>query len=233
MTSLYQDENANGQGVAPSPTGLWRRWVIACGAGEFLGIAAAAAIAIGHRYLLGEPVTAEDKLLNLFFMCLAGAIEGSILASFQWKILKEVFWQVSRKQWLIYTVAAAVLGWMLGMAPSLFFNDSAANSNGMEDMPAIAFFSLAALMGLFLGGLFGYFQWLPLKPHNRRSIIWIPANALGWAAGMCFIFLSASLPDASTHWALIVLYGALGGITAGLTVGAVTGGALLRLARGR
>ncbi len=49
--------------------------------------------------------------------------------------------------------------------------------------------------GLFLGSLFGYFQWLPLKPCSRRSLEWVPANALGWAAGMVFIFLGASLPN--------------------------------------
>ena len=210
---------------------LWRQWALACSLGEFLGIAGAAAIAVGHRLLLGEPVTTEDKLLNLFLMCLAGGIEGTILATFQWRVLSQVFQQVGRRQWWAYTVAAAILGWLLGMMPSLFINDGGEAGAGMAELSGWAFFGMAGLLGLFLGALFGYFQWLPLKPWSRRSIEWIPANALGWAAGMIFIFLGASLPDEQTHWALIVVSGALGGILGGMAVGAVTGFFLLRLAR--
>jgi hypothetical protein len=62
-------------------------------------------------------------------------------------------------------------------------------------------------------------------------MLWIPANALGWAVGMVFIFLGASWPDASTGWPLILLAGGLSGIAGGLSVGVVTGFFLLRIAR--
>ncbi|MCI5093571.1 hypothetical protein, partial [Phaeodactylibacter sp.] len=202
----------------------------ACGTGEFLGITAAAGIAIAHRLLLGEPASNSDRLLNLFFMLLAGALEGSILAYFQYRLIGKIFPEIAWKQWLAYTIAAAISAWMLGMLPSLFLTENGATDPGMEPAPLI-FYSMAALMGLLLGALFGYFQWLTLKGLRKEAMLWIPANALGWAVGMVFIFLGASWPDTSTGWPLILLAGALGGITGGLSVGAVTGFFLLRIAR--
>jgi hypothetical protein len=212
------------------PPGTWKKWVFACGTGEFLGITAAAGIAIAHRLLLGEPASNSDRLLNLFFMLLAGALEGSILAYFQYRLIGKIFPEIAWKQWLAYTIAAAISAWMLGMLPSLFLTENGATDPGMEPAPLI-FYSMAALMGLLLGALFGYFQWLPLKGLRKEAMLWIPANALGWAVGMVFIFLGASWPDTSTGWPLILLAGALGGITGGLSVGAVTGFFLLRIAR--
>ncbi len=219
---------SNGQPVLPQT--VWKRWAIACGSGEFLGIAAAAALAIGHRLLLGEPANNADKLLNLFFMMVAGAVEGSILAYFQYRLIGRLFPGISWKQWLAYTVGAAVVAWMLGMLPSLFLTGAGA-ADPMSPPDPLAYYSMAALMGLLLGALFGYFQWLPLKGQRQSALEWIPANALGWSVGMVFIFLGASLPDSATAWPKVILSGAAGGILAGLSVGAVTGYFLLRIHR--
>ena len=119
---------------------------------------------------------------------------------------------------------------MLGMLPSLFLTGNGATDPGMEPSPLV-YYSMAALMGLLLGALFGYFQWLPLKGLRKEAMLWIPANSLGWAVGMVFIFLGASWPNANTGWPLILLAGALGGIAGGLSVGVITGFFLLRIAR--
>lgn len=216
-------------GQSPLPHRLWQRWTAACGVGEFLGIAAAAATAIGHRYLLGEPSSTEGRLLNLFFMALAGLLEGSILAYFQYRLIQKIFPQVAWKQWLAYTVAATIVGWMLGILPSLFVTGGAEEVT-VQASGTPAYYSMAALIGLLLGALFGYFQWLPLKGLRQNALLWVPANALGWAAGMVFIFLGASLPDETTAWPLVLLYGALGGALGSLSVGAVTGWFLLKIA---
>ncbi|MBV6655723.1 MAG: hypothetical protein KI786_18275 [Mameliella sp.] len=219
----YQPNNRN-----PIPPSAWQDWTVACASGEFLGITAAAAIAFGHRMLLGEPQTGSDGLLNLFFMLIAGVLEGGILAYFQYRLIGKFIPEIAWKQWLAYTVVAAVIGWMLGMLPSLFLSGNDATATMQEPEPII-YYSLAGLMGLLLGALFGYFQWLPLKGLRKEAILWIPANAIGWAVGMVFIFIGASWPDEMTPWYLILLAGAVGGISAGLSVGAITGFFLLRI----
>ncbi len=218
----------NGRPSLPPDT--WKKWVKACSAGAFLGIAAATAIAIGYRLLLGEPSGSSDRLLNLFFMLAAGALEGSVLAYFQYRLIGKIFPEIAWKQWLAYTIAAAVTAWMLGILPSLFLTGNGATDPSLEPAPLV-YYSMAALMGLLLGALFGYFQWLPLKGLRKEAMLWIPANALSWAAGMMFIFLGASWPDASMGWPLTLLAGALSGIAGGLSVGVVTGFFLLRIAR--
>lgn len=216
-------------GQSPLPQRLWQRWTVGCGTGEFLGIAAAAAITLGHRFLLGEPSSTEGRLLNLFFMLAAGLVEGSVLAWFQYRLISQVFPQVAWKQWLAYTATAAVIGWMLGILPSLFLTGQMEEVAGQASAPLV-YYSVAALTGLLLGALFGYFQWLPLKGLRRNALLWIPANALGWALGMVFVFLGASLPDETTAWPLVVAYSALGGALGGLSVGAITGYFLLKIA---
>ncbi|MEQ8705941.1 MAG: hypothetical protein RIC19_18575 [Phaeodactylibacter sp.] len=217
-------------GRSALPANIWKRWMLACGSGEFLGIVAAAAIAIGYQLLLGEPSTPSDRMLHLFFMLLAGVIEGGILAYFQYRLIGKLFPEIAWKQWLSYTIAAAVSGWMLGIQPVLLITGNGATEAMAAPSPAV-YYSMAALTGLLLGTLFGYFQWLPLKGLRKEAMLWIPANALGWAVGMVFIFLGASLPDEAMAWPLILLPGAMGGILGGWSVGAITGFFLLRILR--
>jgi len=48
-------------------------------------------------------------------------------------------------------------------------------------------------------------------------------------AGMVIIFLGASLPTPETRLAVVILIGAVSGLLAGLSVGAITGLFLIRL----
>jgi len=216
-------------GQAPLPHRLWPRWTITCGTGELLGIAAATVIIVGARRLLSVAGGTEDQVLSLFFMALASVAEGGVLAYFQYRLIEKAFPQIAWKQWLTYTVAAAIIGWILGMLPSLFLIPGGTAIAVQASQP-LAYYSMAGLIGLLLGAVFGYFQWLPIKDLRRNALLWVPANALGWAVGMVFIFMGASLPGESASWPLVLLYGAIGGALGGLSVGAITGWFLLRIA---
>jgi hypothetical protein len=45
----------------------------------------------------------------------------------------------------------------------------------------------------------------------------------GWGLGITWIYLAATLPDETTPIAVTVLLGAMAGVLAGLSVGAITG----------
>ena len=126
-----------------------------------------------------------------------------------------------------------MLGWFLGMLPSLFFMpENSAQSSSSEtaafDNPVI-FALLSIAMGLVLGALFGLFQWFSLRKYAQHAWHWILANALGWGAGLGWIYLFASLPNAQSSILVIALVGLMGGALAGTSVGLITGLFLIKM----
>lgn len=210
---------------------LWLRWVLNCAFGELAGIGMAGAIAYFVNTAVGEPQTFYQKMGVLFAMLVAGAIEGSLLGYFQWRILREKFTRLPRKEWMLYTITVAVLGWLLGMLPSLFIftgnNTSPELTSGPDFSNPWIFALMSISAGLILGGMFGLFQWFSLKKYSRYSYPWIIANAIGWAFGLGWIYLFASLPSATTTVVFNIFMGVTGGLLAGVSVGAVTGYVLI------
>jgi uncharacterized integral membrane protein len=211
----------------------WLKWTIFCALGELLGIGIAGGIAFVVNTTIGEPETFLTKLLVLLVMLLAGCIEGFLLGTFQWHVLQERFRKIPKREWVFYTVLVAVIGWFLGMLPSLFIISG--NTNSVQDTTTIDFEHplllalLSVASGLVLGAVFGLFQWFVLKKYVHKAYKWITANALGWGLGLGWIYLFASFPNENTSLIFNILTGISGGLLAGLSVGAVTGAFLLRL----
>jgi len=208
----------------------WWKWTLNCGIGELLGISAAAMMAFSITYYLGEPETISDKLLGLFIMLFAGLIGGFILGTLQWKVLKLKFPNISYRKWTNVTILVAMIGWFIGTVSSLFLADVAEIPGSAITEPTIPMTLIyASILGLFLGVLFGYFQWLVFRQYALHTKKWIVANALGWAVAMTIIFYFATLPTAHTPISMVLLYGLLGGVLAGLSVGGITGFFLLKI----
>ena len=161
---------------------------------------------------------------NLGVMLFAGAIEGSILGFFQWRILRQKLQEIKAKHWVGATAIIAITGWFLGMLPTLFiFSDTTDASAPPVDPPMIILLFFGVLMGLVLGAFFGFGQWLVLRSFSSRAKIWVKANALGWMLGMFWIFLGASIPTIESSKTFIIVCAATGGIMAGISLGLVTG----------
>lgn len=202
----------------------WKKWTLACAAGELFGIGIAAAIAVAVNQWMGEPETTGQKFQTLFFMLFAGAIEGFVLGSFQWRVLREKFPAMPARQWVGYTVAVAMLGWLMGMIPPLFFMGQNAQTGVENPEPALIIVIVGAMaLGLIFGAIFGMVQWLVFQRYAKESVQWVTGNSLGWGLAMIWIFLAATLPDETTPVWLIIAGGVLSGILAGLSVGAITG----------
>jgi hypothetical protein len=207
----------------------WLNWTIACGLGEFLGIAAAAGIAFAQLALIGDPESLGEKMLVMLMMLVAGIIEGTVTGSLQWSVLKRRFTRMRVRDWLLFTALGAVVGWVLGMTPSVFFAPQSSDPATTIDFSTALIIPLSAALGLALGALFGVFQWIELRRHTANAARWIWANALAWMVGMVVIFLGASSPPAGAGLAVIIAIGAACGLLAGLLVGAITGLFLIRL----
>jgi len=199
------------------------RWILNCAAGEFLGIALAAALAVVGNILIGEPYLFGQKLIILALALLSGLMEGSILSWFQWRVLQERVPALPWRRWWRNTVIIAVGGWLLGMLPSLILTGTEPETTGQPfDPPWWVIITSAGTMGLLLGALFGVAQWLELRRHLQGAASWVGLNALGWLFGMIFIFIAATWPDVATPVPWIILSGMTGGLLAGLAVGVAT-----------
>ena len=202
----------------------WWKWTINCGIGELIGITAAAMIAVTVNQFLGKPETAGDKLLGLIIMLFAGLIEGFILGTLQWKVLKIKFNKIPYSKWVGFTILVAMIGWLIGTIASLFLIEIEQIPDEALVEPTITQTILYATgLGLLLGAMFGYFQWLVFRQYALKTFKWIWANALGWAMAMAVIFYFAALPQPSTPTSTVLLYGGIGGVLAGLAVGGITG----------
>jgi hypothetical protein len=200
---------------------FYRRWIVACTAGELVGIGVATGAALTIDTLIGEPRSMGSRLLTLATFAVVGAVEGTALAGFQWRVLRTRLPRLRAAEWIGVTVAVAVAGWIAGMTPSLFLSQG---STEAQEEPALTIVLLmAATAGAGAGACFGAAQWLVLRRHAERAARWIWIHVPAWALAMAAIFLGASLP--TNEWSAwsIALTGAAGGVLGGVLLGAVTG----------
>lgn len=196
-----------------------------CSAGELLGIGLAGSTALLLNTLMGEPQTFAQKLLVLLFMLLAGTAEGSSISWFQWRVLRKWYPSLTFFGWWKPTTGAAVLGWLLGMMPSLFLGPGP-TSTGQPSWAAVL--AVAAVGGAVAGVLFGWLQFLELRKHSGRARWWVVANAVAWSLAMVVIFIGATWPSATTPAAWILVSAVVSGCLAGGCLGVVTGWFLKR-----
>lgn len=200
---------------------MFRHWVLNCSAGELIGIGLAGSLAVALNVLVGEPQTLSQKLLVLLGMLGAGVVEGTSVSWFQWKVLSKLFPELSFRRWWKLTTAVALLGWTLGMLPSLFLQGGKPSAAVEPEWWWVLPAALAG--GALAGGLFGLFQYFELRRHAPHAGWWIPANMLAWSVAMCLIFAGATWPDADTPALWIILSALVSGCGAGALLGVVTG----------
>ncbi len=215
---------------------LWLRWTAVCGIGEFVGIAAAAVIALCTNRFIGEPTTLLTIITIYLAATFSGIIEGGITGYLQATVLSKAL-GVNMKRWVLLTVAIAVMGWIIGTTPSIintnqsFSSTQTATATALIDLSFWSILLYAAGLGIVTGALFGLFQTVELRRHVVNSWQWIVANALGWTLAMVIIFIAATTPTILTPLPVVILYGAVAGLLAGLAVGAVTGIPLVNFQR--
>lgn len=159
-------------------------------------------------------------------------VEGTVVGTAQWLVLRGPLPTMRWRTWALATGAGAFVAWTLGMVPSTALSFGEGSGRAAEP-PLAAMLGLAFLMGLVLGPVLGFAQWLVLRRFVGRAWLWMPANALAWAPGMVVIFAGIQIAiEVGGFGAGSVLAAAL--LCAGAVVGAVHGAALvLMLGPGR
>jgi len=207
---------------------LWLQWVVANAASETVGLGTT--LLIG-AFLLVQAEPTIGALAAAALGVLAGTvIEGSIVGTAQWLVLRHPLKQMRWRTWALVTALGACVAWTLGMILSTLLltgSDSGAAAPG--EMSDLMIYTLAAAMGVALGAILGAAQWLALRRHVPKAGWWIPANALAWMLGMVVVFLGTSFIPAEGITVPVALILLLFVVAAGAVVGAVHGLVLIWL----
>jgi len=215
----------------PGRFGLWLRWVGVNSVAELVGLGATLAI----DYLIIARLTGESLmglLVSILLVTATGAIEGSIVGTLQWAVLRQPFPSITRRSWVLATVIGAVVAWFFGSLPSTLM-DMGAQQTGteMQEPSTIVMLSLAAGMGAVLGVVLAYPQWRVLRKAADEAWVWLPANSAAWALGMVVIFAAMDIAFQMPTLAGSIAAIAIALLLAGALVGAVHGLALVALAK--
>lgn len=210
-----------------NPVPGWRRWVLACGGGETLGMAAAATAAGLTLAAVGEPHDLPSAAVTVVGMVAGGVVEGLAVGWLQFLVLRRWLPRLRARAWVGVTVAVAAGGWLLGSLPATLGSLAADGDRGGDAAatgPPTWLMPIAGLVvGLLMGAVFGWAQARVLRGHVPRPRRWVLANALGWGAALVVIFTGASLPSGPWPWPLLLALGAVTGVLAGVAIGSVTG----------
>lgn len=211
---------------------LYLRWIAANSLAELLGLGATFALDILLFTRLPEPNRLLPALGLILLTTATGAVEGTVVGLLQWSVLRTPFPHVTRRAWLLATLAGALVAWFLGSLPSTLIGLGGDSSGATAQEPETwLMMLLAAGMGLFLGLILALPQWLVLRRRAGRAWAWLPANAAAWALGMPVIFAAVDLAyRAGTVLGAVGIMAVALALT-GAIVGAVHGVALLWLVR--
>jgi hypothetical protein len=214
---------------------LWSRWVVANALGEALGLGSTALVGLALFPALNEGNGLLAALAVAVLAIVAGtAIEGLIVGTAQWLVLREPLPDLAWRTWAVATAIGAGIAWTFGMLPSTLMSLGQDAEQGAATEPsALVIYALAFAMGLVLGPVLGCAQWLVLRRHLAGAGIWMPANALAWAFGMVIVFAGVSaLFDRGVSPGSVIL-AVLSLAATGAVVGGIHGLALIRLLRQR
>lgn len=216
--------------ISNSKNNLWRRWIVANGLAELVGLGATFA-AIGLLFSRIDTQHAAGILLAFLLTVASGAIEATLVGLAQWLAMQPAFPIIRRVAWWRATLIGALLGYALGYLPSTLMSMGAAVTQTPQvEPPQWVTLLLAAGLGAAAGAVLSFAQWLVLRGKVRRAGLWIPANMLAWACGMPVIFWGMDLAfKLGTLWQSVLVIGAAI-LVAGLVVGAIHGRFLLVMA---
>jgi hypothetical protein len=212
---------------------LWLRWIFANALGEALGLGTTVLIGAAIISSLGEGTSVLATLALAAVAVLAGTlVEGTVVGTAQWSVLRGPLPGIRWRTWAVATGAGAFLAWLLGMIPSSVLS-LGADSGGAGAAPAEpsnkVVLALAFLMGLVLGPVLGFAQWLVLRRFVSHAALWMPANAFAWAFGMVVIFAGTDPAIGGGFGFLSAAIFAFTLACAGAVVGAIHGLALVWL----
>jgi hypothetical protein len=179
--------------------------------GLWLGWTLATAGGMLVGFLLTIPLV---NILDLgFARVIVPILAGILIGLSQWIVLKGYL--TASADWVL----AGGTGWAAGYALALLL---------VQNLPTTLFGGIATY--LLFGAIVAMVQWQVLRGEIPSALIWIVVNALGWAAGWSASQVALDLFFNDPVIEPVVSTSVIAG-TSGLVAGAITGVALIWIAR--
>jgi hypothetical protein len=198
--------------------GLWERWILQSAIAQIIGLVIVAAVSM---------IVGQIGYIRGTFT-LVGILEGTVIGFTQWTILRRYI-RHSRR-WILATVIGGLLAWFTGLTISVVMAFAFAGATG--SYVNIAFIKGLILLGMGIGGMLGFCQWLVIRNQVRYGIWWIFANAIAWSLGLPVAYLGMGAIEQKSSIQIALTTVATGGIM-GVVIGSITGIALIWLLRQR
>jgi hypothetical protein len=230
---ILQQRSPDATAHTPSRWVFWRQWTLANAVAEALGLGGTllAGILLFTRL---EPL-AGPVVSAILAVVMGTFLEGSIVGTAQWLVLRQAIPRLTWRQWTVATAIGAGIAWTLSMIPvtliALSSPPADAASQPAQEPSAFVYYGAAAALGFVAGSILAVAQWRILLRYAQRAGWWLPANGCAWAFGMALIFVGTNLIPASgiTFGIILVLITFV--VMAGAVVGAIHGVALVWLLR--
>jgi hypothetical protein len=194
---------------------LTRRWMLACGLAEAIGMGAAAGAAKWSQTFVGGRTGVMQVLLALSMVVAAGLVEGVSLGTAQSWALRMTHPHHRRLRYVTMTILVAGIGWAGASAPGVLAGPAGSGTQPPQGLVVLG----GAGLGLVMGCLLGVVQAWVLAPVVVRPARWVVANACAWTPAMAIIFWGATTPGAEWPWWQVVPLGCLTGGVAGAVLG--------------
>jgi hypothetical protein len=151
---------------------LYWQWILNNSAAFVTVLTAVAALSWIGADLLDLDLANRSKVAALLVATVGALLFGGVLGGLQWLVIRQRV-PVPRKQWIVVSVAPALLGWLFVILPAV----TSAQDSGTSVTGA---YLLAASQTLALGPLLGLSQARVLRSYTRRWAWWIAANIVSW-----------------------------------------------------
>lgn len=209
------------------------QWIVANSIGEMLGLGVVFAVGVVIAGLFGAPHTIFEISLFAILVIILAVYEGAVVGYAQWRVLQKYIREITSREWILATVAGAVIAWILGMIPSTLSSYGDTGSTPATEPSMVMVMVLASCMGAILGVILAAAQWWVLRKYISRSLLWLLANAIAWAVGMPLIFwlVGETIGSSQSIQSVGMLIVGIG--FAGAVVGSIHGLFLVRLLSSR
>ncbi|HVO29091.1 MAG TPA: hypothetical protein VMV18_00045 [bacterium] len=160
-------------------------------------------------------------------MAAAGLAHGAVMGAAERLVLEKVLARRIRF-FVVLSAVAAAMAWPVWILASASAFDA--------ELPRVAAYLLATGFALAVGALIGVSQWLALREALPHGAMWIPVNALAFAAGTgtaigVFQLIDGLVGAREVAPFVMPLFVGVAAACGGLAVGVVTGISLMGLGK--
>ena len=202
---------------------FWYHWILKYSFAELLGIGAAAVICRLLLVEVSDAITNSPAYVIPLVLGIAGLAEGWIMGYIQWRSLSKLVAHPGKTIWIVTTIIAMIIGWLLVIPPATFFISFFVDFSLEKEYYT---FLSTAFIGMLFGGIVGLGQYFVIRRSYKKSLAWILANAFGWMVSFLVVYVSLVIMKDMHNMMINILLMVIACVLSGMIQGVISGLAL-------